>query len=85
MKTNDIKALHQKKIDELKQLLEETQKELVQAKLELAASKLNDTSKPARLAKDVARIKTILHQKVLEQKAQAKAEIQTQQETETKE
>jgi len=83
MKTNDIKALHQKKIDELNQLLEETQRELIQTKLELAASKLDDTSKPARLAKDVARIKTILHQKVLAQKAQAK--VQAQQATEIKE
>ncbi len=56
---------------------------MIQTKLELAASKLDDTSKPARLAKDVARIKTILHQKVLAQKAQAK--VQAQQATEIKE
>jgi len=60
MKKADKLALKEKTLPQLQQLLEKTQKELVQARLALHANKLEDTSKVYRLRKEVARIKTIL-------------------------
>ncbi len=63
MKPNQKKALHQKSITELKLELLGLEKELIKARLELSAQKLEDTSKPKRLVKNVARIKTIISEK----------------------
>jgi large subunit ribosomal protein L29 len=63
MKANQKKALHQKSVEELNQELIALEKELTKARLELAAQKLEDTSKPKRLVKNVARIKTIITEK----------------------
>ncbi len=60
MKKDEKQALHEKTVVQLQQLLEEVQKELVQARLALHANKLEDTSKVYRLRKNLARIKTIL-------------------------
>lgn len=63
MKSSDIKALASKSLKQLKEQLEETQKELTQSRLALHANKLEDTSKVYRLRKDIARIKTVITQK----------------------
>lgn len=60
MKKDEKLALHKKTVVQLQQLLEEVQKELVQARLALHANKLEDTSKVYRLRKNLARIKTVL-------------------------
>lgn len=65
MKTDQIKELHQLTSDQLQERLQGLEKELVKSRLERSAQKLEDTSKPDRLRKDVARIKTILKEKQL--------------------
>lgn len=66
MRKNDITALHEKSIEELKTQVEELSKELATARLEKAAGRLSDTSKVRQLADDVARVKTIMTEKQLE-------------------
>ena len=62
MKKNDIIALHQKSIDELKQELVKLEQELGKAKLEIKAGKRKNTH--SRLMADhIARIKTIIGEK----------------------
>ena len=63
MKFNQKKALHEKSIDQLNQELVDLEKDLTKARLELAAQKLEDVSKPKRLVKNIARIKTIITEK----------------------
>ncbi len=65
MKSQQIKALHQKSMAELQSQLQDLQQQLAKARLELAAQKLEDTSLPDRLRKDVARIKTVITEKSL--------------------
>lgn len=84
MNKSDIKELHQKKIDELRNLAAEVQKELTRAKLEVQANRLEDTTKPYRLRKKLARIKTIIREKELIQEAQQKI-LEQEQEQKTKE
>lgn len=72
MNKSEIQELHQKKIGELEQLLQEVQKELTKARLEVGANKLEDTAKPYRLRKKMARIKTIIREKELVKEAQQK-------------
>jgi large subunit ribosomal protein L29 len=67
MKTDQIKELHQLTVDQLQERLQGLEKELVKSRLERSAQKLEDTSKPDRLRKDVARIKTIIREKQLKQ------------------
>ncbi|MFZ5376423.1 MAG: 50S ribosomal protein L29 [Patescibacteria group bacterium] len=62
MKIKDIKALHEKKVSELKQDLQKIEQELVVARLERKVGKLANPSKVARLADDVARIKTAIRE-----------------------
>lgn len=63
MKSNDIKALHQKTIIELEKELTELSLKLAQARLQKGAQKLQSVSIIATLSDDVARIKTVLTQK----------------------
>ncbi len=63
MKRNDITALHDKTIGELEQQLVELRKKLAKVKLELPVGKLEDTRLPGKIRADIARVKTILHQK----------------------
>ncbi len=72
MNKSEIQELHQKKIEELEQLLQEVQKELAKARLEVEANRLEDTAKPYRLRKKLARIKTIIREKELIKEAQQK-------------
>ncbi len=62
MKTNDIKALHNKTTQELEAQLKVLLVELAHARLKKAAGKLQNTH-VALLSDDVARIKTILGMK----------------------
>lgn len=76
MKTNDIKALHNKTIQELEIQLKELLIELAHARLKKAAGKLANTH-VALLSDDVARIKTILGMK----KTEASIKIEKTEET----
>ena len=71
MKRNDIKALHDKSIGELNKQLEKMLLDLAKARLEKKAGKLANVSLVARLADDIARVKTIIHEKELMERAEA--------------
>lgn len=69
MKRNDIKALHNKTVQELKVQLKDLLVELAQARLKKAAGKLKNTH-TALLSDDVARVKTVLSMKKKAEKAE---------------
>lgn len=71
MKSNDIKALHDKTIEELNAQLKDLQMLLAKSRLEKAAGKLKNTH-VAMIADDVARIKTVLRNKELTVKVEKK-------------
>lgn len=62
MKTNDIKALHDKTIEELNLQLDELSTLLAKSRLEKKAGKLKNTH-IAMLADDVARVKSVIGNK----------------------
>ncbi|MBT4722339.1 50S ribosomal protein L29 [Candidatus Falkowbacteria bacterium] len=64
MRSNDIKALHDKTIEELKVQLDELLMLLAKSRLEKKAGKLKNTH-IAMLADDVARVKTVIRNKEL--------------------
>lgn len=63
MKIKDIQSLHKKTSAELEKMLEDQQKELVEAKLKLATGKLKNVHEVKRRRHDLARIKTIIAEK----------------------
>lgn len=65
MKKNDITALHDKELSELHQQLEGLQTELVKARLERSAGKLDNPAKVKNLSDDIARVKTVMRHKEL--------------------
>ncbi|MFA6814097.1 MAG: 50S ribosomal protein L29 [Candidatus Pacebacteria bacterium] len=67
MKSNDIKALHDKDQIELKKELSVLMKDLAGMRLLAKAGKLDSPAKLKNLRKDVARIKTVLREKELKQ------------------
>ncbi len=67
MKTNDIKALHDKDLAELKKELSVLMKDLAGMRLLAKAGKLDSPAKLKNLRKDVARIKTVSREKELKQ------------------
>ena len=67
MKTNDIKALHEKDQAELRKELASLMKDLAGMRLLAKAGKLDSPAKLKNLRKDVARIKTVLREKELKQ------------------
>jgi large subunit ribosomal protein L29 len=67
MKTNDIKALHEKEQQELKKDLAVLIKDLAGMRLLAKAGKLDSPAKLKNLRKDIARIKTVLREKELKQ------------------
>ncbi len=69
MKRNDIKALHNKTVQELEVQLKDLLVELAQARLKKAAGKLKNTH-TALLSDDVARVKTVLSMKKKAEKAE---------------
>lgn len=68
MKQNEIKALHNKTVEELEVQLKDLLVELAQARLKKAAGKLKNTH-TSLLSDDVARVKTVLSIKQKAQKA----------------
>lgn len=71
MKRNDITALHSKSISELNTQLEGLLLDLAKARLEKKAAKLADVSLVKRLSNDIARVKTIIHEKELMERSKA--------------
>lgn len=67
MKRNDITALHGKTIAELEQQLGELVANLAKAQLELPVGKLSDTRMPGKIKDDIARIKTVIHEKKIKE------------------
>ena len=60
MKKKEIQALRTKTLVELSTLMEKSEKELVQLKVDFGAGKLKNTCQLAQKRHDLARIKTIL-------------------------
>ncbi|GAB7028468.1 50S ribosomal protein L29 [Geotalea toluenoxydans] len=60
MKASD---LNKSTVDELRSTEAELTKELFNLKFQLHTGRLEDTSKPARIKKDIARVKTVLRAK----------------------
>lgn len=73
MKRNDITKLHQLTVAELQAQADQLDLDITQAKLARSVGKLKDTSSINRLRKDLARVRTILTQKKLVEKAAAQA------------
>lgn len=63
MKREEKKALVEKSVEELQSQLQELQKELVVSRLAVRAGKEPDTSKPDRLGRSIAIVKTVLRNK----------------------
>lgn len=70
MKRNDITALHEKTLEELRGQLQELRQQLAHTRLERGAGKAS-LSKVRSLADDVARVNTVLREKQLRAAAQA--------------
>lgn len=64
MKSNDIRALHEKSLPELKAQVEELSKQLAIARLEKKAGRRENTH-ISLIADDLARVKTVMRQKEL--------------------
>ena len=69
MKRKEIKELHLKTNQDLKALLRKTQEELVKIRVDLQSGKLKDTQSVNKKRHDLARIKTVLRQKELNEKS----------------
>ncbi len=65
MKRNDIKALHEKSLDELNKLNQDLLAKLAKLRLEKSARRLENTSSVKNIADDLARVKTLITQKQL--------------------
>lgn len=71
MKRNDIKALHDKDLKELNEQLRTLLLDLAKARLEKKAAKLANVSLVRQLSDDVARVKTVIHEKEILERAQS--------------
>lgn len=65
MKKKQIVELHSKLVDQLKRLIEKAEEELVKLRIDLGAGKLKDIHQVKKKRRDLARIKTILKEKEL--------------------
>lgn len=63
MKKNDIKALAEKSLKELQEMLTELEVRLAKARLNKAAKKPIEDSLPSQISDDIARIKTVMTEK----------------------
>jgi large subunit ribosomal protein L29 len=68
MKKKQLAELHTKGREELKKSLEELQTELTKLKTDLGAGKLKDVQQVKKKKRDLARIKTMIREKELEEK-----------------
>ena len=66
MKRNQIKEVSQKLLPELRKLLVERQKNLLQLKMEAKSGKIKDIRAISKARDDLARIATMIRQKELE-------------------
>ena len=69
MKTKDIQALQSKNQKELEDLVRQTQAELVKLRVDLGAGKIKDVHAVVNKSRDLARVKTILRGKELNENA----------------
>jgi large subunit ribosomal protein L29 len=67
-----MSELHDLTTAKLQEQMQQVQKDLALARLEQAANRLEDTSKPYHLRKKLARIKTVIREKELWQEAKQK-------------
>ena len=65
----EVKDLREKNIEELKELIEKTKKELMTTKFQIAAGGVKDHSVVSKKRRDVARILTIINEKNREEKS----------------
>lgn len=65
MKRNDIKELHQLKVEELNKKLAELKQQLIKAQMDLSVNKLSDPRMVSKIKDDMARIKTVIRSKEL--------------------
>lgn len=66
MKRKDITALHELSLSELNKKLSDLTMQVAKAKLEKRVGKLANLRMVSTLGDDIARIKTIMHQKEME-------------------
>jgi len=66
MKRKEIKDLHTKTIDELKKALEDLRNDVGQLKIDKAVGKVKNVNEARQKKKDIARIYTILTEKIKE-------------------
>lgn len=72
MRQKDLQEIKTKTVENLRQLLAEKEKESTAATLEQKLGKIKNVHKVRQLKKDIALIKTILAQKLFEQRAKVK-------------
>lgn len=72
MKSNELKTLRDKTLDELQAQLNQWQEKLIKSTLELKAAKLDDIKLPSKLRNEIAQIKTIIREKELLVEAKSK-------------
>jgi len=63
MKKQEIKELHQKPLQDLKQFLEKLQQELIQLNVDKQAAKLKDVHTVYKKRKEIAVVKTMIMEK----------------------
>lgn len=69
MKKKDLKDLHSKTIKELQGLIQKTESDLVKQQIDLRAGKLKNFALVKKTKSDLARFKTILKEKELNEAA----------------
>jgi large subunit ribosomal protein L29 len=74
MKAHDLRELA---VEELKKRLSEEEENLANLRFQLATSQLESPVKVRTVRRDIARIKTVLAQKVIQAQVAAKTEVQT--------
>ena len=72
MKTNDIKALHAKTIEELSILLQEKKEALFKAKMDFSQNKLKNVRLLSTLRDDIARVETVKRNVLVKNEKQIK-------------
>lgn len=70
MKGTKPSELREKNVEELTRLVDEKAENLFNLKVRLAAGNLESSADVRALRRDLARVKTVLHEKVTAQKAQ---------------
>lgn len=69
MKKKEISQLHTKSSQELKSLIKKMEEELVKMRIDLKSGKLKDVRAVLKKRRDLARVKTVLGEKELNENA----------------